>query len=56
MNDALARIALHRRCLLAIYVLEKAGVAQDETLAALYRSLASAPNDWTEGEVQENAE
>ena len=54
-SDAEARIALHRQCLLAIYTLEKAGVAQDGVLAALYRNLASAPNDWTEREVKEGA-
>ena len=52
-DDSVARLKLHRECLMAIYKLECAGIAQDETLAALYKALASAPNDWTEHEVQE---
>ena len=31
---------LHRDCLLAIYTLERAGIAQDETLVALYNEHA----------------
>ena len=43
MSDGDARILLHRKCLLAIYTLESAGVAQEEVTCIALPPISHPP-------------